>query len=551
MADEKVKVSIDPNSISGLDELGKKIGENVKKGVTDGLESNEVKKKIDETFSAKGLKDGLKKTLASVFSDSAKTEKKQAKVADHLAKHVDLQKNFTKLAGEGAKKSELLSAGLKLAGNQAAGMLANMNLYIVAAKVAVRVIQEFADQYQRVAEQSAKFISQSSLFTDKATMQMMQRTGQQASGAQGTNRALDRLGISFEDLQSGMVTDAQVKMFEKIRKEETERLEMIARVGGPTFEAMQHGAVAVASAKQKIEDAVTFVFAKSKGVMQFAKSLESMAGRVGDFLWTGIQMLEPIVSAVSNVLAIVMEAVGGILDVATIIYSAVTPIYSTISSILDVAGKYFTQVVKNLSRVVNAVLKPVMKIAGMIIENIITPIMWVVDIVSAIIDASMAAVEPVFQIMEIVGDSIGMIAEVFMPSLKSMTPVIEFIVKLIELFGASVAWVVSKVAEAIKWISDMVVTGVNYIINLIPKGVHQMISNIVDLMNKIPGVNIKIGEYKPIDVSKMMSGITGSIDNAITNIQGDTFNYNTTNNDNRSQNANQNLFANNYVLVND
>ena len=76
-------------------------------------------------------------------------------------------------------------------------------------------------------DSSRKMITSNSLFIDGATRDMMQQTGQTAVEAQSTQRALDRLGLSFEDLQSGKLTEAQAKAFEDVRNREISKLKRI------------------------------------------------------------------------------------------------------------------------------------------------------------------------------------------------------------------------------------------------------------------------------------------------------------------------------------
>lgn len=492
MADEK-KVKID---IDSAESVGKKIGEEIGKGINeslDKLDSKELQKKADSAFSFDGIKKNFSKAVMEGLKDSKKSEVQQNKMNGILKKNAELTKSFTNAMAGGGKASEVLSAGMKLAGNSLKGMVANINPLMVAMQAA----KKFLEYYQVTLEQSRKFIGQGSLFTDKATMSMMQRTGQDAAGAQGTQRGLDRLGITFEDLQNGLVTKEQVAEFEKIRKEESERLREIQDVGMPVFLAMQKGALAIAGAKQKVEDAITMIFAKSRGVLTFASTLEQSAYLIGEVVSMAIDILAPVVNIMGHVLGMAMKFVNVIMNVVKKALSAVQPFINEINNFLNAAFK---------------------------------------------------AMEPIFYIIEFLFDALSSLL-LMGGGLELLTKAMEGLTWLMEKMGEGITWVIKKFLEGIKWAWDGTMSFLNTALNVIPKAFHDMIRSLV----KTATLGIKdIGEYQGKDFA-IGAGVSNSLDRAIQAFEGDTINYNydssTTNNN--SGNSNQDLFANMYTIVND
>lgn len=548
MADQKVKIDLD-----SMDSFSKKLKEDIVKGFKQGSESLDtsvLQKQFDSVFSLKGLKNNLTESFKEGVSGSDKLKNKQEQMQKTLKKNADLSASFTNAISSGAGKGEILQKGLKLAGNNVAGMLKNMNPYVAALKVAVKLTQEFLKGYQDTLAASTKFISQNSLFTDKATMSMMQRTGQNASGAQGTNRALDRLGVSFEDLQSGLVTKEQVAMFEQIRREETERLTAIASIGGPVFESMQHAAVAVSKAKQQVQDTITMAFAKSKGVMVFANSLQAMASQIGDLIWEASALIAPIVNIVGGVLGTVMGVAAIIINIVKGIMVAVAPIFDAINEVVNVVMQAVGSVLGIVGRLVSAIITPLSKIFNVLFKKILDPIMFFMEYISVGIDAVVTVIEPLLSAFE----SISAIITGLIPMgsmFDKLRPVLTVVLGLISKLAEGIAWVVDKIIKAVGWVYMKIIGFVESAINVIPKAIHSMISGIVNIINKLPGVNIKMGEYKEIKITDKINEIKdatsfGTINNETNYIYGG----NTNNQNNNQSNANANLFANNYTIVN-
>lgn len=546
--DEK-KVKLD---IGSVDEAGEKLGKGLAKGFKEGvddavesLSTGDLRKKFDETFTFKGLKGSLKSALAE-----GSNVKNQSKMTAALKKNAELSKKFSTSVASGASKSKILSDGLALASSHGMSMLKNINPYVMALKAGLAVTKQFLATYQKTLKESSKFIGQGSLFTDKNTMQMMQRTGQSAAGAQGTNRSLDRLGMSFEDIQTGLVTKAQMQMFEQLRKSETERLETIAKVGGPVFESMQYAAVAVATAKAKFTDMIQYAYGKSKGVLQFAKSLEGFATNIGNVIWGMKDKMSPIIGFVGELLSYVIDAMRPIGGVIKAVISQVAGIVQIVQPALKSMGG----AIKGIMNVVGSVFSIVIKIVGQYARMIATKFAVISQIVGAVVEAIASAIAPVLDIASVFMDLIESFG-LFEKIMKVLQPILDIATTTIKILGAAIGWVYEKIGAFVKGIWTKIIDFVTGLVNMVPKAFHDMINYIIELINKIPGVSVaELGSYKQIDVGGAISSLQGGLNNTLASITGDTFNYNYGTENTQTASApvaNQNLFANMYTLVND
>lgn len=556
MAGEQ-KVKVDIGSASDfLSELTKGISNaftQASKDAAKNLASNKTTQKdLDKAFSMDGLKKNLIGSVKEGLAGTEKAKAKQAQMGQILAKNASLSKQFTDAIAGGASKGQVLSKGLALAANSGMGMLKNMNPYVAALKVGVELIKQFAKYYQRTLENSKKFITQGSLFTDKNTMDMMQRTGQSASGAQGTNRALDRLGISFDDIQTGKVTKAQMEAFEQIRKEETARLEEIARVGGPVFEAMQRGALAMARAKQIVDDTMTLAFAKGKGILEFSKQLTGTANQFADMFSNMGPLISAIANIVGGVLAVAMNAAGTVMEIVGAIFEALGPIYETINGIINVIMEAVGGILEIVGRLVTSLLKPAVTLIKVVMSQLMKPINSLLAVVSAVIEVIMAIVTPLLDIVNIFSDMTSSFYGMF-EATSGLSPILQIIITSLKIVGAAIGWVISKIGQGIKWVWDSAVDFINKMINAVPKGIHTAINAMIGEINKAFNLEIfkPLGDYKAVDLGDLFTGLNTGLNNVLTTIQGDTFNYNTNEAAPVTQTANTNLFANMYVLVND
>jgi hypothetical protein len=552
MAEQKIKIDL-----GSLSDLGKAIQENITKAMNDAAKdisgNTATQSQLNNAFSFKGLKENLAGSIKEGLSGTDKATEKNKKLQTIYKANSKLSANFVDSIAKGASKTEILGKGLALASNNIKGMLGNMNPYVAALQVAVKLTQEFLKQYQKTLEASRKFVSQGSLFTDKETMSMMQRTGQSASGAQGTSRALDRLGISFDDIQSGRVTQAQMKAFEEIRKVETERLEEIARVGGPVFEAMQKGALGMAGAKQAFDDMITFAFAKSKGVMVFAETLASVAEKIGGIFTASSSIIAPTVNNIGGLLASIMQAVDIILAVIQTIFEAVAPIYDVVNEVTNSIMTILGAIFEIVGKLVGAILRPI-KVIGKAISN-------AMSILQSIIKAIMSVLTPIIDVIMMVVDLItGMTSgfDLLGKAFEFMQPIINIVTTSIQIVGAALGWVMGKIGEGIKWVWDKILNFIDAGVNAIPKALHSLIGTLVDLYNNsflsdILGKAKAVGDYQGIDLGSMLSGLQGGLDNTLAAIQGDTFTYNygTNSGTGTTGTSNVNLFANMYTIVND
>jgi phage-related protein len=339
MADE-IKVLIDG-------ELTEQTLEKIKEGVSDsmskGLEGKE--EEFSKVFNFKNIKKDLGNALNQAWGNSSKVQQRQAAA---MNKYKNAQSAVTKLVNTQNKgisgTGKLMGAVTKqgIAGLQ--GMLSNVNPYLAAAKVAAETAKFIADQVVRITKESSKFVGQGSLFADKETMSMMQRTGQTATQAQATQRALGDLGLNFDDLQQGRLTTEQAAAFAEIRQRELEKLEEINEVAGPMFKSFQQVSLGFTLLLRDISDYITKVFANNRGIESLVGSVKTLMERMGPLFKGLMNALNPIVSVVADIIAIVIDLVSALSPIVTGFLNALAPILEIIAKIINIIKRVLSPV---------------------------------------------------------------------------------------------------------------------------------------------------------------------------------------------------------------
>lgn len=343
MADE-IKVLIEAD-------LTEQTLENIKEGVSDsinkGLEGKE--KEFANVFNFKNIKKELGSALNSAWNSSSKV---QAKQSASMNKYKKSQEVVAGLIGKQNKgfggTAKLVSAIGKqgIAGMQ--GMLANANPYVLAMKAAAVAAKFTADQFVRISKESSKFVGQGSLFADKNTMDMMQRTGQTATQAQATQRSLGDLGLNFEDIQQGKITAEQAAAFEKIRQRELAKLEEINAVAGPMFKSMQQVTLGFTLLSRDINDMITMAMASAPGITSMLEKIKPFIAQVSSFMGSLIgTFLGPIFSIIGDIVGFVMDILSGLMPALQVAMTVIKPMF---------------EVIQNLSRIIFDILGPIFKV---------------------------------------------------------------------------------------------------------------------------------------------------------------------------------------------
>lgn len=375
MADE-TKVLIEADL---TEQTLKNVEEGISTSITKGLEGKE--KEFANVFNFKNIKKELGSALNSAWSNSSKVQARQAAAMDKYKKAqsavTQLVNNQNKgFSGTGKLMGAITKQGV--AGLQ--GMLTNINPYLAAAKVAAETAKFIADQVVRITKGSAKFVGQGSLFADKNTMDMMQRTGQTATQAQATQRSLGDLGLNFEDIQQGKITAEQAAVFEQIRQRELEKLEEINRVAGPMFKSFQQVSLGFTLLLRDISDYITKLFANNTGIENLVGSVKTFQERLGPFLESLMNALDPVISAVSDIIAIVIDIVSALMPLVSGLLNAVAPILQIIAKIISIIKKILSPVLLLLgdlfgwlgvgAEALLSILNPVVDFLDMIIDSL-------------------------------------------------------------------------------------------------------------------------------------------------------------------------------------
>ena len=250
----------------------------------------------------------------------------------------------------------------------AKGMAAGINPYVAAVMVAAEAVKFMADQFQRIAKESAKFVGQGSIFADKQTMSMMQKTGQTATQAQATDRSLSMLGMDFSDIQSGKITQEQAVLFEQLRLRELKKLEEINAVAGPMFKSMQQVTLGVSLLMQDINDWITMAFARSAGVEKMIGSIKSFITTAGPFMQGLIDSVMPIVGIIASVIGFVLDIISAVMDAIDPIWEALIPILEVIDQIVAVIAQVVGPILMFIGGAIKIVLKAIVALIWPLIE---------------------------------------------------------------------------------------------------------------------------------------------------------------------------------------
>jgi phage-related protein len=345
MADE-IKVLIDG-------ELTEQTLEKIKEGVSDsmskGLEGKE--EEFSKVFNFKNIKKDLGNALNQAWGNSSRVQQKQAAAMDKYKKAQSAVTQLVNTQNKGFGGSlKLVGAIGKQGVAGMSGMLAKVNPYVAAIKAAAIAAKFTADQFVRISKESAKFVGQGSLFTDKATMDMMQKTGQTATQAQATQRSLGDLGLDFSDIQQGKITAEQAAAFEKIRQRELQKLEEINSVAGPMFKSMQQVTLGFTLLLRDINDWITMAMAGAPGITSMLEKIKPFIAQVGGFMKQVISTyLTPIFSIIGDIFAHAMDIISGIMPVFQIFMTFMKPIYELVQNLFSIILKILGPIIKIIS----------------------------------------------------------------------------------------------------------------------------------------------------------------------------------------------------------
>lgn len=381
MDENKIKASI----VAELDEtssttISKQTEEAVKEGFNNASE---------QKFNWKTIKNDLTKSISQAldvaWKSSGKVQERQSKVAE---RYKGAQKSVLDIIGKQGKgygKSlKIIGAIGKQGMAGAAGMLANINPYVAAVKIAAEAAKFMADQFERITKESSKFVGQGSIFTNKETISMMQRTGQTATQAQGTQRSLSALGLNFEDIQSGKITSEQAALFEKLRARELAKLEEINKVAGPMFKSLQQMTLGITLLMQDINDWITMAFASADGIESLIGSIKGFLNKIGPFIQAMISNLKPALSIIGEIFAVIINITSALMPIATKVTKAVTPLISTIAKIVSVIGRVLSTVIAALGAFLEILMafNPVLDIINGALGFVMKALDWLIEGIS-------------------------------------------------------------------------------------------------------------------------------------------------------------------------
>jgi len=334
MADDilKTEIDIDLTNVS-KSKLTKDISDAVSEGIGDKKTTDSFKK----LFDFKAIKKDTLKNLSDAFGINDKMQSKQNKAAGKLRINQEAITKLIGTQGKGFKGNAKLMGLIGKKGMTAmSGIAAKANPILLSITVAVELFKEMADQLQRIATESAKFVGQGSKFTDSATMQTMQTTGQDNAGAQSTNRGLDAIGISFDDLQKGRLSAEQAAIFEQVRQRELDKLTEINQVAGPMMKSLQQVTLGFTLLMLDISDYWTLALSTMPGIEKMIGSIKGFITTAGTFARRTIDMIAPLMSIVADVVGFVLDVVNAIMPAVGRLFAFFTPAFQVIAEIVSV-----------------------------------------------------------------------------------------------------------------------------------------------------------------------------------------------------------------------
>lgn len=305
----------------------------------DDAELDKTLKQVSKTTSELGKtsKDSIDeiKGLVAGSKKPAKSEEKKVEKADGALEKVS--KNAVEL-GKNTKDTTTKLAAFKLG-------LGKIALVLGAVTYA---LEKFKSVLASVEESSKQLISQNSLFTDKNIMGLMQQTGQSATGATAMQNALDSLGISLSDIQSGMVTETQMAAFQKIYDEQYAQLERVNKVSSEMFASWQSLALLASTETMGLKNSLVEMLGESGIVSiiaeQFKTIMNAIFPFIKDSLFPVVINLFRAFSGVVETLIIAMEPLLPILDLAAKAVNWLVELFTTlldpINELLKFVGKF-------------------------------------------------------------------------------------------------------------------------------------------------------------------------------------------------------------------
>lgn len=255
-------------------------------------------------------------------------------------------------------------------------------------KDAITKITKFYGQFvessaKALQTASTKFISAGSLKTDSAVADMMQKTGQSSSEAQATLRALERLDLTFEDLQSGKLTEAQAKAFEELRDHETGKLEAMEEAGSGIFERIQGLEVSADTLMSDLMDGFLMMLLES-----------------GDSLNAVMDVVDVVMGVVEELIPMIMQILQPLIDRLPMILEALMPLLDMLGNLLEFLVPILTVLIDEILGAVVELLEALMPVIQALLEMLMPIIEIIADLVVGLLPPLVAILKVLFKVLE-------------------------------------------------------------------------------------------------------------------------------------------------------
>ena len=339
-----------------------------------------------------------------------------------------------------------------------------------------------------------KFVTSSSLRFDREVANMMQMTGQSATEAQATMRSLEMLGLSFEDLQRGMLTDAQSTAFANLRDAELTKLNQIAETGGDAFATIQEVQIELKQMVYTFKDSFLLMLVENKDVV------DQVVAGVRELLPVVIQIVQGIMPLFATLLGILPQLLQSVMPIFQVLLQLITtilppfasmltivmgliqtliPVIGIIMNILNVILPLLTQMIGILGTGLGGLIQMLVPIINSLINALLPIVELLMVLINALLPLVFAILGPLIPIISVIADVIRIILAVLTPILSLlinlMLPSLRILTFLLNVLGMALGWVgkaISFVVDGFMWIS---------------KGISDFFGTLMGWVNKLLG----------------------------------------------------------------
>jgi len=339
-----------------------------------------------------------------------------------------------------------------------------------------------------------KFVTASSLRFDREVANMMQMTGQSATEAQATMRSLDMLGLTFEDLQRGMLTPAQAEAFSRLRDSELTKLSAIAETGGDAFATIQEAQIELRQMVYTFKDSFLLMLVENKDVIdqvvagirellpvviQIVQTLMPAFALLLGILPSLLSSLMPIVQALLGLVTTILPSFSGMLGIVIGLIQTLIPVIGIIVNILNVIMPLLSQTIAILGDGLGGLIQMLVPI----INGLINALLPIVELLMNLINALLP---PIFAILGALMPIISVLADVLRILFGALTPILSLLVNILIPILDVLTFGINALGLVLQWVGKVISFIVDGFMFLM-KGISDFFTMISNWVKKLLG----------------------------------------------------------------